>query len=76
MDRWLLMLNYGEYYPRQIGDSMHDIINRRGIVKVVYRLAGRFESYTMILRENDVAHAQAGKDRQGSALLSGIQFML
>ena len=76
MDRWLLMLNYGEYYPRQIGDRLHDVINRRGIVKLVYRLAGQFESYTMVLRENDVVEAQTGTMRRGISILSGIQFML
>ena len=76
MDRWLLMLNYGEYYPRQIGDRLHDQINRRGIVKLVYRLAGQFESYTMVLQEPVLERAIAGEPRRGTAILSGLQFML
>jgi len=76
MERWLLMFNYGEYYPRQIGDHMHDQINRRGIVKLVYRLGGQFESYTMVLRENGISEGQVGKRRNGISVLSGLQFML
>jgi hypothetical protein len=76
MDSWLLMLNYGEYYPKQIGDRLHDEINRRGIVKLIYRFLPGFESYTMVLRENDVAGAQSGSLRRGISILSGFQFML
>ena len=76
MDRWLLMLNYGEYYPQQIGNRLHDQINRRGIVKLVYRIAGQFESYTMVLQEPALERAIAGEPRRGTAILSGLQFML
>ena len=76
LDRWLLMLNYGEYYPRQIGDPLHDQINRRGIVKVVYRFGAQFEFYGMVLRENDLPNTVEGRTRIGTSLLSGLQFLL
>ncbi len=76
LDRWLLMLNYGEYYPRQIGNRLHDHINRRGIAKVVYRFAGQFESYSMVLLENDLKKTIEGRTRNGVVVLSGFQFLL
>ncbi len=76
LDRWLLMLNYGEYYPRQIGIRLHDHINRRGIVKAVYRLGSQFEVYGMLLRENDLHGTLEGRTRSGTSVLSGLQFLL
>ena len=70
------MLNYGEYYPRQIGNRLHDHINRRGIAKVVYRFAGQFESYSMVLLENDLKKTIEGRTRNGVVVLSGFQFLL
>ena len=75
-DRWLLMLNYGEYYPRQIGDPRHDQINRRGIVKAVYRFGAQFEFYGMVLREDDLPNTIEGRTRTGTSVLSGLQFLL
>ena len=76
LDRWLLMFNYGEFYPRKIGNRLHDHINRRGIVKVVYRLAGQFESYSMALLENNLVGTVEGRTRNGVVVLSGLQFLL
>ena len=75
-EKWLIMLNYGEYYPQRIGVELHDMINRRGIAKMIYRFTPLLESYTMILRENDYAVAQEGRPRRGVAILSGFQFLL
>ena len=34
---WTTTLNYGEFYPKYIGNSQHDRTQRRGIIKVAYR---------------------------------------
>jgi hypothetical protein len=75
-DRWTTILNYGEYYPEQIGDRIHDTTNRRGILKVIYNFSQHCEFYSMLLLETDVPRAQEGRLRNGEALLAGFQFTL
>jgi len=74
-DTWLWMLNYGEFIPKQIGDPRHDVTTRRGIVKVSRQYTAMFELYTMVIIENDVANAQAGRTRKGLLYSFGGQFV-
>lgn len=75
-DLWTVMLNYGEYYPEHIGVRLHDITNRRAFIKIVRSFSVHCELYSMLLLENDVPEAQAGRLRQGAEVLAGFQFTL
>jgi hypothetical protein len=71
-----LMANYGQFHPQQIGVPNHDVINRRGILKLIYHYSQSLHLYVMYLRENDVTNAQEGRLRKGVAILLGAQFTL
>ena len=74
--RWTGMLNYGEFYPRPIGDPRHDITTRRGILKLIYHTGETLDIYAMFLQENDVNLAQANRLRKGWVVLIGFQIAL
>ncbi len=71
---WTITLNYGEFHPEQIGDPLHDVTTRRGIGKIIYHRTPCLDFYSMLLLENDVAGAQAGRLRRGIDVLAGVQF--
>jgi len=73
---WSLMLNYGEFYPEELGIPQHDAISRRAIVKSTTRWTPNFETYGVVMHENDIPNSFAGRKRQGMYLLFGCQFTL
>lgn len=71
------MINYGEFHPqRDVGDPIHDIVTRRGIIKVIFHATEYFDPYFTALIENDVPNAQAERFRSGVAIFGGFQFGL
>jgi hypothetical protein len=72
-ERWAWLLNYGEFYPQQIGDPLHDVTTRRGVGKVKYRVMDLFDVFAVCMIENNVEQAQMGQDRQGLYVLYGVQ---
>lgn len=72
-DAWLLGLNYGEFYPEQIGNDIQDAISRRGVLKGVRRIREFSSLYASYIIENDLPVAQDGRTRLGRALLAGIE---
>ena len=73
---WTWVLNYGDYYPEQIGYPQHDAANHRGIVKAIRSFGDHLEAYSMVILENDVPNAQADRDRKGWAVWGGFQYNL
>ncbi len=71
---WAGQLNYKEYYPESLGVPQHDVINRRGILKLDYTPAPGLETYLVLILETDGYTAQDGRPRRGSALLIGVQY--
>ncbi|MCU0873070.1 MAG: hypothetical protein MUE50_12085 [Pirellulaceae bacterium] len=69
-------LNYGEYFPKQIGDPAHDVTTRRGLVKAMYHLASWADVYGIALVENDNPYAPAALHRNHWALWTGVQFRI
>ena len=55
---------------RQIGTS------RRGILKVANHWTPSWETYAVVLRENDLPNSFAGRTRQGLYFIFGCQFTL
>lgn len=54
-DRWNIHLNYGDYIPENIGVSLHDHPNHRGLVKAAYRPSQHWEIYGFALIENSIS---------------------
>lgn len=73
-ERLSAWLNYGEYYPQQLGDPRHDIPNRRGIVKVDCHITPCSDFYVVVMQETAGYVAQDGRLRRGSVVLCGFQW--
>ena len=70
------MLNYGEFYPRAVGDAIQDRVTRRGILKVIRHWTPHLDAYGMLMMENDIPVNQVGRRTQGINVLAGFQFAL
>jgi hypothetical protein len=73
---WTWVLNYGDYYPQQIGDRLHDTANHRGVIKAIRGFGDHLQAYSIVILENDVPEAQAGRLRKGWAVWLGFQYDL
>jgi hypothetical protein len=72
---WTLMLNYGEFYPQQIGIAQQDAVTRRGLIKASRHWTRNFETYSVVLRENDLPNAFDSSTRRGTYVIFGCQFV-
>jgi hypothetical protein len=72
---WDVNLNYGGYYPTEIGNPQHDVPNRRGIIKLAYRFTPALQTYCAALMETSGMIAQEDLNRRGHLLLSGLQYV-
>jgi hypothetical protein len=68
-------LNYGEFYPEELGVPQHDVPTRRGLVKASRHWSPHFETYGVVLVENTLATVFDGHDRKGIYLIVGAQFV-
>jgi hypothetical protein len=73
---WTLVLNYGEFHPEVIGRAEHDEPTRRGLIKASRHWSRHFETYGVVLLENDLESAFDNSTRQGVYVLCGCQFAL
>ncbi len=73
--RWTMMLNYGEFYPGHIGVPKQDAVTRRGLIKASRHWTRHFETYSVVLRENDLLHAFDDSPRRGIYVIVGAQFV-
>jgi hypothetical protein len=73
---WSLTLNYGEYYPEIIGNPNHDISVHRAFVKLSHFWSPQFETYGVLMFENDRDDNLDSHPREGSYLLVGCQFSI
>ena len=72
--RWNADLDYGEFYPLYVGQAPNQHINRRGLMKLAYRIAEPLQTYTILILENGGYIAQNDSPRHGIAFLQGFQF--
>lgn len=73
--RWTATLNYGEFYPQNIGDVQHDRVQRRGIIKLAFDFTSRLQAFSVVMLENDGYIAQEDRLRRGLVVLSGLQYV-
>lgn len=73
-ERYLISINYGEYYPEQLGVPQHDVTNRRGLAKGLYRITPQLHVYSVILAETEGYSAQDGRHRIGRMLIGGMEY--
>ncbi len=75
--RWMLMLNYGDYYALQkLGIPAHDVPVHRGLMKASYHFTRRLEAYGVVLVENSVPLPVDNLVRKGFEVIAGWQFTL
>jgi hypothetical protein len=73
--QWTLMLNYGEFYPQHIGVPQQDAVTRRGLIKASRHWTQHFETYGVVLLENDLPNAFDSSTRRGTYVIGGCQFV-
>jgi len=71
---WGGQLNYGEFYPSQIGVAQHDIVNRRGIGKLTYAFTPHLKNYNVVMLETAGYMAQDHRSRRGIVVLTGLEY--
>ncbi|MFC2155257.1 hypothetical protein ACFLRB_02040 [Acidobacteriota bacterium] len=74
--KWLVEVNYGEYYPEEIGFPFHDDPIKRGVAKLRISLATGFHLFCMGLFENDRPAEELFKGASGIAFLLGLQYQI
>lgn len=75
-NEWLrLDLNYGEFYPEQIGNLYHDGTIRRGMGKGTIRFGRHFEWFSVLIYENERPVEDFRAEYSGFAMLHGMQFV-
>ncbi len=75
-DEWLVGANYGEYYPQEIGDILHDTPNKRGILRIVYRFIPEARFYFIGLIENERNEEPWSQGAKPFAALLGCEYNL
>jgi hypothetical protein len=73
--QWTLMFNYGEFYPQQIGVPQQDAVTRRGLIKASRHWTRQFETYGVVMRENDLPNSFDNSTRRGIYVIGGAQFV-
>lgn len=74
--KWLIDLNYGQYHPQQIGNTLHDRANRRLVVRVAWRFVPEARFYFTGLVENERAKEPWSEGAKPFAVLAGCEFSL
>ncbi|MCC6124925.1 MAG: hypothetical protein IT426_08185 [Pirellulales bacterium] len=74
-ERWLFEFNYGQYHPEQLGIPQHDAVKQRGIVRIGYDITERLQIYNVVMIENSLPNAQAGRDRKTWVEMLGLQYL-
>ena len=72
----LLELNYGEYYPEEIGNPYHDDPIKRGLAKLRLRLAEGFHAFAVGLFENKREKEPLFAGASDYGFLVGFQYSL
>ncbi len=72
----LLNVNYGEYYPQEIGHPLHDPPIKRLVAKIAYRFFKSFRLYFTGLLENQREKESWSSGAKPWALLLGLEYKL
>lgn len=73
---WSLHFNYGDYFPEDIGVPDHDQPVHRGLIKASRFWTPNFETYGIVLVENDRRDSFISYPRQGLDIIFGCQVSL
>ncbi|NIM16792.1 MAG: hypothetical protein GTO45_32800 [Candidatus Aminicenantes bacterium] len=74
--KFFLEVNYGEYYPKEIGHLYHDDPIKRAIVKLRLKLATGFHAFAVGLFENEREKEPLFKGASDYGFLLGFQYSL
>lgn len=73
---WLISVNYGEYYPQEIGNPLHDVPNKRGILRIVYHFIPEARFYFIGLFENERNEEPWSQGAKPFAAMLGCEYTL
>jgi hypothetical protein len=73
---WSVALNYGEFYPEQLGVPAHDQPIHRGLIKASRYWTPQFETYGIVMVEGERDDGLDTHPRQGVYVIGGVQFSL
>ncbi|MCG8448507.1 MAG: OprO/OprP family phosphate-selective porin, partial [Pirellulales bacterium] len=71
---WIVSLSFGQFFPEEIGNALHDRTQSRGIVKLSRSFGKCLQAYAVVMVENEGYIAQELRPRKGTVILSGLQF--
>ncbi len=72
----LICANYGEYHPQEIGNILHDIPNKRGILRIMYHFIPEACFYFIGLIENERNEEPWSQGAKPFAALLGCEYTL
>jgi len=75
-DRFMLELNYGEYYPEEIGHIYHDDPIKRGLLKLRVQLASGLDGFVVGLYEGEREKEPLFAGASDYGFLLGLQYRL
>jgi hypothetical protein len=67
-------LGYGQYFPQQIGDPIHDMSTRRVLGQLQQDWSPHLSGFVTSFWENTMPRAQADRPRHGFFVLTGLQY--
>lgn len=74
--RFLLNLNYGEFYPEETGNPLHDTPVKRGIVKLILELVPGLDIFIVGIGENERPREPVFSGAGNYAFSFGVQFRI
>lgn len=75
LGRLRIDLNYGEYYPQQIGDPLQDTVVSRTILQTSLEVLPGLYPFLAVMGENDRPTEQWRHAQRGFVLYSGVQWV-
>lgn len=67
-------IGYGQFFPEQIGEAIHDTATHRLLGQVQWSWTPHISNFATVFWENEVPVAQAGRERHGFYVLTGLQY--
>lgn len=68
-------LNYGEYFPDQIGLPLQDALTARMMAQVSFEVMPGVQTFLVLMGENDRPKEEWRKGQSGSAFYTGVQWV-
>lgn len=75
-NKWLFNVNYGQYYPKKIGNPYHDESTKRIILKIKTQFVTNLDFFAVVLFENKHPRESVFDGARDYAFMLGLQYNL